>query len=280
MTNTLHARSVLLPLTFFLLIALPFPLRGQIPPAAAVAVQLNHLTSFSALPNGIDLQHGEARMQIVALRENVVRIRVSLSKELPEDASWAVLKEAKQSTVAVTPDNTPGAVGFRTQALRVSVNRQTFAMTIADPDGNVLQQDALPTEFHGDSFRVYKTMPQDEHYFGLGDKPGPLDRRGQAFTMWNTDAYGFQESTDPIYKTIPYFMTFRAGRALGVFIDNTWRSSFDFGKQIPNTYSFGATNGPLDYYVFYGPTPKQVVETYSWLTGTMSLPPLWSLGFQ
>jgi alpha-glucosidase len=171
-------------------------------------------------------------------------------------------------------------VGFRTHILRVSLNRQTFALTISDTGGTVLQQDALPTEFHGDSFRVYKTMPLDEHYFGLGDKPGPLDRRDQAFTMWNTDAYAFQESTDPLYKTIPYFMTFRAGHALGVFLDNTWRSYFDFGKQIPNTYSFGAVNGPLDYYVFYGPTPKQVVETYAWLTGATPLPPLWALGFQ
>jgi len=219
-------------------------------------------------------------MQVVALREEVVRVRVSHSKELPEDASWAVLKEARQSSVAVTPDDTPGTVGFRTQVLRISINRQTFALTIADHDGNVLQEDVRPIEFHGDSFRVYKTMPPDEHYFGLGDKPGPMDRRGQAFTMWNTDAYSFQESTDPIYKTIPYFMAFRAGHALGVFIDNTWRSSFDFGKQLPNVYSFGAANGPLDYYVFYGPAPKQVVETYAWLTGTMSLPPIWSLGFQ
>src|SRR3984957_5353137 len=123
-------------------------------------------------------------------------------------------------------------------------------------------------------------MPLDEHYFGLGDKPGPLDRREQAFSMWNTDAYGFQESTDPLYKTIPYFMAFRAGHALGVFLDNTWRSSFDFGKELPRTYSFGAVGGPLDYYVFCGPTPKHVVETYAWLTGTMSLPPLWSLAFQ
>ena len=40
-------------------------------------------------------------------------------------------------------------------------------------------------------------MPLDEHYFGLGDKTGPLDRRDEAFSLWNTDAYRFQESTDP-----------------------------------------------------------------------------------
>jgi alpha-glucosidase len=248
--------------------------------AAGAVLVLDHVTASSALPNGIDLRDGDARMQIVALRDDVVRIRVSRSSDLPEDASWAVLPAARQSRIAVKPTNTADSLGFQTEALNISVNRQTFALTISDRAGKVLQQDARPIEFHGASFRVYKQMPIDEHYFGLGDKPGPLDRRDQSFAMWNTDAYGFQESTDPIYKSIPYFIAFRAGHALGVFLDNTWRSSFDFGKQFANTYSFGAVNGPLDYYVFNGPTPKQVLQTYAWLTGTTPLPPIWALGYQ
>jgi alpha-glucosidase len=146
--------------------------------------------------------------------------------------------------------------------------------------GAIVEEDARPIRFDGDAFRIYKTMPADEHYFGLGDKTGPLDRRNEAFTLWNTDAYRFQESTDPLYKSIPYFMTYRAGQAAGVLLDNTWRTSFDFGKETSGVYSFGAADGPLDYYFFLGPSPKQVVETYAWLTGTPPLPPLWSLGFQ
>jgi alpha-glucosidase len=75
-------------------------------------------------------------------------------------------------------------------------------------------------------------------------------------------------------------MTFRAGVAVGVLLDNTWRTSFDFGKETSGVYSFGAAAGPLDYYIFFGPTPKNVVETYAWLTGTPPLPPLWAFGFQ
>ncbi len=129
-------------------------------------------------------------------------------------------------------------------------------------------------------FAFTRSMPLDEHYFGLGDKTGPLDRRNQAFTLWNTDAYRFQESTDPLYKSIPYFMAYRAGIATGILMDNTWRTSFDFGKETNGIYSFGAVAGPVDYYLFYGPSPKQVVETYAWLTGTPPLPPLWAFGFQ
>ena len=249
-------------------------LRAQPSQTPAVA------SSVVALANGISIAHGELHEQILALRDDVLRVRVWRGDNAPEDASWAVLAPARHATVSVTPANSADYVGFRTATLVVEVDVPTLEITVRDHVGNILQQDARPVEFHGNSFRIWKTMPPNEHYFGLGDRTGPLDRRNEAFTLWNTDAYRFQESTDPLYKSIPYFMAFRAGRTLGVLLDNTWRSCFDFGKESPEAYSFGAVAGPIDYYLFYGPTPKQVVETYAWLTGTPPLPPLWSLGFQ
>ena len=240
----------------------------------------DHLTSFTALPNGIDIRSGSAREHIVALRDDVLRIRVSPTADLPEDASWAVLASARHSSVEVNPIATASTIGFSTKSLRVGIDRSTLRLTISDLQGTILQQDAAPTTWTGTAFRISRKMPLDEHYFGLGDKTGPLDRRNESFTLWNTDAYRFQESTDPIYKSIPYVLTYRAGVACGFLLDNTWRSNFDFGKSTRNTYSFGAENGPIDYYFFYGPSPERVVETYAWLTGTPPLPPLWTLGYQ
>jgi alpha-glucosidase (family GH31 glycosyl hydrolase) len=75
-------------------------------------------------------------------------------------------------------------------------------------------------------------------------------------------------------------LTYRQGRALGVLFDNKWRTFFDFGREVRDQYSFGAPEGPVDYYLMYGSDPKHVVETYAWLTGPTPIPPLWSLGFQ
>jgi len=61
--------------------------------------------------------------------------------------------------------------------------------------------------------------------------------------MWNMDMFGWQESTDPLYKSIPFFLGVRHGAAYGIFFDNTYRSSFDFGKESRDTYSFGAEGG-------------------------------------
>lgn len=243
---------------------------------------LNMFSGEKSLPNGIEVYSGKAVVQVVALRDDVLRVRIGRNGVLPEDASWAVLSSARHQRTTVTPESTAAAVGFQTKALRVWIDRTTLRFSLTDLNGNVLQEDASgwPVEFHEKSFRIYKQMPVDEHYFGLGDKVGPLDRRNQAFTLWNTDAYSFQESTDPLYKSIPFFLTMRAGRTVGVLFDNTWGSSFDFGKQIDGVYSFGAEDGATDYYLLYGPQPKRVLESYAWLTGPPPLPPLWALGYQ
>jgi len=230
---------------------------------------------FKPTTHGVEASADGTVLQVSALREGVLRVRMWKAGKEFEDASWAVLPEARKSSVNVVAE----ARGFHTQQLRVTIGTD-LALTVADLSGKILQKDAEPVSWQGERFRVRKQRTPEDSFFGLGDKPGPLDRSGQAFAMWNTDAFGWQESTDPIYKSIPFFIDFKNGAALGVLVDNTWRSSFDFGKENPNQISFGAPNGPIDYYLLYGPEPKQVVSAYAWLTGPTPLPPLWSLGFQ
>ena len=226
--------------------------------------------------DGIQVQAGASTLEVTALRPDVLRVRATHQGRLPEDASWAVLSSARQSKVRVVAEED----GFSTSALRVSIDPATLALTVRDLSGAILQQDASPMTWDGTRFRIAKRKVENDHFFGLGDKPGPLDRVGEIFTMWNTDMFGWQESTDPIYKSIPFFIEIRDGHALGVLMDNTFRSTFDFGRESPDRYSITAPDGPVDYYLMYGPEPKKVVEAYAWLTGPTPLPPMWALGFQ
>jgi alpha-glucosidase len=245
-------------------------------------IRLDRVTSSHVLSSGMELRFGAAIMQITALRDDVLRLRVGPTGQLPEDASWAVLPSSRTSTVNVTPESNGASVGFKTAKLHVSIRKDPFGIAITDDARHVILQDlpGRPIEYHGSSFRVYMESPEDEHYFGLGDKPGPLDRRNEAFTDWNTDAFGWQQSTDPIYKSVPWFITFLKGVAAGIYFDNTFRSSFDFNKEYRDGYSFGSEGGPLDFYVLYGPDPKDVVEKWAWLVGTTPMPPMWAFGYQ
>ena len=217
-------------------------------------------------------------MQVTALRHDVLRVRIGRDAALPEDASWAVLPEARAAQADVDAE----ADGFATASARVAIDPSSLALTITDLAGRVILASAGDEPFaaDGEGFRLTMALPAETHIFGLGEKAGALDRRGRSFTMWNTDAYRYQESTDPLYKSIPFFIGFDRGRAHGLFLDNSFRTSFEFGVLHPDRLSFGADGGPVDVYVMTGPTPKAVQQAYAWLTGPPPLPPLWAFGYQ
>ncbi|MGN6376609.1 MAG: glycoside hydrolase family 31 protein [Sphingomonas sp.] len=234
---------------------------------------------FAARNDGVDVHRGTLMMRVTALTDSIMRVRIAPHGSLPEDASWAVPANVRARHVAVTA--TPD--GFATDAMRVHIDPQTLGITVTDPTGKVIVADAdRPIRLDGSGFTLAKQLPEGEHIFGLGDKTGgDLDRRGHSYVDWNTDAYGFDSSTDPIYKSIPFFIGVgAAGGSYGILFDNSWRAWFDFGHKTADELTFGAPGGPIDYYVIAGPSTAQVVRQYTDLTGKPPLPPQWALGYQ
>ncbi|MEO8727642.1 MAG: glycoside hydrolase family 31 protein [Acidobacteriaceae bacterium] len=245
---------------------------------------LGNVTAVAPLPNGVELSAGQARVRITALDSSTVRVRVAADGAFPKDSSWALDPAYLPSDPQVHVTQTPDAITLDLPALNhVRITKSPLRIAFLDAQNNLLSEDDArePMAFNGPEFRVTKSSPPNdsELYFGLGDKTS-LILNNRAFTLWNTDAFGWQESTDPLYKAIPFFIALRNGRAYGIFMDNAWRSSFDFGKGRHDAISFGAEGGQLNYYFFFGPSPKQVLTAYTNLTGKTPLPPLWSLGYQ
>jgi len=243
---------------------------------------VGNVTAVAPLPQGVEVSAGQARLRVEALSPSVVRVRYAPDGVLPAEHSFAVVAATGFKSPAVSVKNSTTAVEFSTSNFVVRILKSPLRIAFLDSKGQVILQDDPdhPPAWNGTEFRVWKSMPGDEHYFGLGDKAGPIDHRDQAFTMWNTDAFGWREGADPLYKSVPFVMGMRSGKAWGLFLDNTFRSSFDFGKASRDYFSFGADDGPLDYYFFHGPQPKKVLEQYTALTGRMPLPPLFALGYQ
>jgi alpha-glucosidase len=256
--------------------------------APALAEGWQHLgpvQRVEKLKDGVELLVGKSRIRITQVHGGVLRVRVAKDGAFPKDFSWALADDHLDFKEALSPiqiDDTKSETKMTAGRIRVLIKKSPLLITFGDAAGNILLADepTLPMAWNGSRVRIWKKMPPDENYYGLGDKPGPLNRRGRSFNNWNSDVFGWGESTDPMYKTIPFFLALRKGTAYGVFFDNTYRSSFDFGKESPDYFSFGAEGGELNYYFFAGPDPKKVVEEYTMLVGRTPLPPLWTLGYQ
>jgi alpha-glucosidase len=233
-------------------------------------------------PHGVTLRTAAGAVSLTAVSDSVFRVRASRDGAFAKDFSWAVAPRANAPAGALTVKDEGPAVLAATPQVHVRIRKDPLGVAFLDASDEVISDDdpRHPPSLTTQGFRVSKIMPDDERYYGLGDKGGALDRRGRAFTNWNVDAFGWQESTDPLYKSIPFFVGLRKGKAYGLFLDNTWRTWFDFGKSTRETYSFGSDGGELDYYFIAGPHPKSVLQRYADLTGRTPLPPLWALGFQ
>jgi alpha-glucosidase len=251
---------------------------GSCPASFAAAPE----STFKLLPDGLSAQQGALQLHITALSDDLLRIRVAPEGRWGEDASWVVSQDTRRHSIRV---HSLGAnsEGFRTAHLIVRIERRPLRLIVENAAGQLLSADApeRPMAAQGQGFLLRKQLPESEHFVGLGDKTGPLDRRGGEFVNWNTDVGGFSGSTDPLYKSIPFFISIGApGGSYGLYLDNTWRSWFDFGRRDPKSLEIGANGGAIDYYLIYGPTPRAVVAGYTQLTGRAPLPPLWALGYQ
>lgn len=220
-------------------------------------------------------------LEVSSPASGIMRIRMGRG-HLPENASWAVSGAARSARLPLQVTRGGGSVRLDATQIGARIDPKTLRLEVLDAGGKVLLDDlAGRAALSSQGFRLRAHLNGDDHIFGLGDKTGTFDRKGGAYTMWNSDAWKFTQATDPLYKSIPFFMAVSdGGQSFGLFLDNTWRSTFDFGKTERGVLAIGAEGGPVDYYVMSGPAPKDVLQQYAQLTGTPPLMPQWALGFQ
>ncbi|HEV7498419.1 MAG TPA: glycoside hydrolase family 31 protein, partial [Vicinamibacteria bacterium] len=257
-------------------------------PAARAAAGWSSLESMPAPRregSALVFQSAQGTVAVSALTPSVVRVRFAPGGPLGRDHSYAILNPPAGDPAAQFEVTAATSI-LRTSALRVTITHSPFRIAIASADGQSLDEDDARRgiSFAGHETRVWKRLRDDEHVYGLGEKGGELDKRGRyrggySYAMWNSDTYAYTDDTDPLYVSVPFYVVLRQGRAHGIFLDNTFRTSFDIGKEDPDALSFGAVDGALDYYFIDGPTPKDVVQRYTELTGRVPLPPMWALGY-
>ena len=129
--------------------------------------------------------------------------------------------------------------------------------------------------------RLVRPAHSGEHFYGLGERTGKMDKQGQAFPVWNVDPpMGHNDQTPTMYVSIPFYTALNAetGQAHGVFLDHAGHVEVDLGQEQPGQITLTIEGDTLAVYFFVGPTPADVVRQYSELTGRISLPPLWALG--
>ncbi len=245
------------------------------------------IASFSQTGNRfIFLCHNGLQMEIAWLSDSMLRFRYAAEEPFEPGFSYAVDPAFQpQEQVGIVVKESPHHYLLSSRLLRCRIEKQDLRVQLSDAGGRMLCRDqrgffTRRTILRGKiRVAISKEHTAQDHYYGMGDKGGKLRLNGRVLENWNTDAYNYGPDTDPLYKTIPFFYGLREGQAYGIFLDNTYRSRFDFGKSKTSETLIEAAGGELRYYFIFGPQLSEVAAQYARLTGVPELPPLWALGF-
>ncbi|MER5799153.1 alpha-xylosidase [Streptomyces mirabilis] len=111
-----------------------------------------------------------------------------------------------------------------------------------------------------------------ESVYGLGERFTPFVKNGQTVDIWQADG---GTSSEQAYKNIPFHLT---NRGYGVFVNHPGKVSYEVGSESVGQVQFSVEDQSLEFFVVYGPTPKEILARYTALTGRPALPPAWGLG--
>ena len=214
--------------------------------------------------------------RLTAPMPNVIRVQLTHFKgRLPH--SPVFIKNTNQTDPDAQIGQDTGQAWLRTGRLEVrSAAQGEWGITFLR-DGQPLTasgaRDVGLMCMNGETYlRERLSLAPGETVYGLGERFGPFVKNGQSIEIWNED--GSTES-EWAYKNVPFYLT---NRGYGVLVDYPGRVSFEVASVHTTRVQFSVPGHNLDYYIFAGPTPKDVLEQYTALTGRPALPPEWSFG--
>lgn len=254
---------------FFLSLLLPF---------AATALEC---ISYTKKANQVIFNCKDgSKLELTLNSSSVARIWFDPTGKLTrKNNSFAVVNDKLEDIGAIDVHEEASAYEIFTGKLRIRLNKNPMQLQIFDKWQKLLfsdYQDLGHTKIGETIKKAQKLLRKDEQFFGLGEKTGTLNRRGKTYKMWNSDRPCYSTTEDPLYKSIPFFMS---SYRYGIFLDNTYKTSFDFGAKTDDYYSFEVPDGEFIYYFIHGKDYKEIQQQYISLTGKPIMPPKWAFGF-
>jgi len=249
---------------------------------AANAQQLgNYKSGFKKEGNIISFLTTAGTVKIEFCTPEVFRLR----------ASWDGKFEAEEKLMVnnynwppVEPQTSDKKDHFllTTKKLKIRIYKTPFRMEVFDLNGKVLSAEtSAAISKEGESKNVTKNLQPDEHFFGFGERMDFMDRRAKKVNLnvgrgkGLPHAIGAYNILEANYCPVPFFMS---TRGYGIFLHNSFETTWDMGATKKDQYSFKVADGELDYYFIYGPTFPKILDLYTAITGKSPMLPQFALG--
>ncbi len=207
---------------------------------------------------------------------DVIKVSIVHLSGAPDRGPHIPLEALPPVEVAIS--NTPELAALRAGSLQAAFRRKDGWQLTFSADGRALtrseakgigyvQRDGL-----GGFVHEQLALGVGECVYGLGERFTAFVKNGQVVENWNKDG---GSGSDQAYKSVPFYLT---NRGYGVLVNETGPVSFEVASEKVSRVQFSVPGERLEYFVIYGPTPKEILRKLTALTGRPALPPAWSFG--
>lgn len=223
--------------------------------------------------------------------ENILRLRVCYEALQPRESEASLMLEGEPGEIRPQVTVTEEMAVLSTAKMRVELRFQPFSIAVFDMCGKLLTRTLFPgcgknlqncNPFPFSYLRRLDTMEKfsavslslspGEHLYGCGESFTAFDKRGQKLHLWTKDPHGCE--TRDMYKPVPFY---QSSRGYGVFLHTSAPVTLDLGYSYQEAQTAFIAGGEVDLFIMVG-RPKQLLASYTALTGRSPLPPLWSFG--
>ncbi|KRY23902.1 Sucrase-isomaltase, intestinal, partial [Trichinella patagoniensis] len=178
-----------------------------------------------------------------------------------------------------------GRIGkLETDCCRMELCKNPFGVRLVRKSTGRALFDSCNTQdfYFADQFLQISTRTASDNVYGFGEHTAHRLRRDMNWTrwpMWSRDE-GLYNHGWNLYGVQPFYICLEDadGNANGVMLANS--NAMEVWLQPTPAVTWRTVGGVLDFYIFAGPSPKNVVEQLTSVVGRPAMPPYWSLGFQ
>ncbi len=217
----------------------------------------------------------------ISFYKDAVRLRIG--RKRPDNQYGILVSVPDPSTPVML--NEKGRTTINSGSLTFIVEHNPFSFEFYKDDQRV-QRSAADGHFErrfrvpplakvAEGWMINLNLESNEPVYGLGEKWGKLDKRGQFIRSYNCDALGVNSEVS--YKNTPFAWS-NSGWGTLAHTPAPVTHSVGHAPWSQRSYTVIVEDDAFDFFLFAAENGKEIIRQYANLSGFAPRPPLWSLG--
>ncbi len=243
--------------------------------------RIGSIKPVQPIPGGMRFLCEAGQLDITFFAKSVIRFNFNTG----DVVDYGLLKAEAQATTCELEPTLQGLI-LKANDVALEIKLAPFSFVLKKA-GRLLLESTTdcsmegPTRFHSFArnpkiaWQIALALKSGEAVYGLGEKFGRLNHRGELIRNWNYDALGV--NAEKSYKNTPFAWS---PEGWGFFINtpSPVTHAVGYSQWSHRSYVAHVEDSKLDFFLIAADTPAEIIDSYTNLTGKTPLLPLWSYG--